>query len=574
MQCRLIIALVLLVFASCKNKQSLSANSDKNLSPDDDFKFNQYFVEAKRYQILHQNEKAKSLFESALKIDNSCSTCYYELAIIADQEHQTSDALRLLKKAIKLDAENKWMIHFYAELTREQKMYEESTMAYEKLIKIEPSEIQYYYDLAQAHIESSQFEKAIAVYNRAEQKSGIKGETSIQKHSLYARLGKQEDAIDELKKLIAHFPLETKYLITLADYYHYLNRDDEAVKIYEDAVKVNGCLYQARLSLYDYYRTKNERRKSFDELAKAFACKEMGIDGKVEILLKYYNISKNDSSLNKEIYLLLDIVNQTHPNDGKAITLLGDYYYRDNKLDNALFQYKKALELGDDKYLIWRQILEVNAQKKDYQSMFDEANKALELFPIQAELYWYKGVAAMQLNKNDDAIEALESGANLVTGNNALKAEFHSYLGDLYNTKREFSESDKNYDKAIELDPKNFYVLNNYSYYLSLRKDQLDKAAEMSKLSNELSPDNASFEDTYGWILYQKQDYAEALIWLHKAEQHGGEFNGTILEHIGDAYFRSGNLDKALEYWKKAKATGDETSDKIDLKIQRKQIIE
>jgi tetratricopeptide (TPR) repeat protein len=96
----------------------------------------------------------------------------------------------------------------------------------------------------------------------------------------------------------------------------------------------------------------------------------------------------------------------------------------------------------------------------------------------------------------------------------------------------------------------------------------------MSKLSNELSPDNASFEDTYGWILYQQQNYQQALEWLHKAEQHGGEFNGTILEHLGDAYFRSGNLDKAMEYWKKAKATGDETSDKIDLKIQRKQIIE
>jgi tetratricopeptide (TPR) repeat protein len=574
MQWRLAIALVLLVFASCKNKQSLGANDEKKLTPDQDFRFNQYFVEAKRYQILRQNDKAKSLFESALKIDNSCSTCYYEMAVMADEANQVADALRLLKKALKYDSENKWILHFYAELTREQKMYKESTIAYEKLIQIEPTEIQHYYDLAQAYIESNQYEKAIDVYNKAEQKSGIKAETSIQKHSLYARLGKVNEAIEELQKLIAHFPTDTKFLITLADYYHFLKRDDEAVTIYEEAVKVNGCLYQARLSLYDYYRTKNERRKSFDELGKAFACKEMGIDSKVEILLKYYSISKNDSSLSKEVYSLLTIVNQTHPNEGKAITLLGDYYYRDNLLDKALIQYKKALELGDDKYLIWRQILEVNAQKKDYQSMFDEANKALDLFPIQAELYWYKGVAAMQLKKNDEAIDALQSGVELVQGNNALKAEFHSYLGDLYNTKKEYEQSDKNYDKSLELDPKNFFVLNNYSYYLSLRKEKLDKAAEMSKLSNELSPDNASFEDTYGWILYEQNKYDEALEWLHKAEHHGGENNGTILEHIGDAYFRNGNVELALEYWKKAKASGNEASDKIELKIQRKQIIE
>ncbi|MFZ9847148.1 MAG: tetratricopeptide repeat protein, partial [Flavobacteriales bacterium] len=253
---------------------------------------------------------------------------------------------------------------------------------------------------------------------------------------------------------------------------------------------------------------------------------------------------------------------------------LADYYYRDNAFEKARNEYKKALDLQGDKYLIWRQILEVDAQLKDYQNMFDEANKALELFPIQAELYWYKGIAAMQLKKNDDAIEALESGVELVEGNKALKAEFYSYLGDLYNTKKLYSKSDENYDKALELDPKNFYVLNNYSYYLSLRKEQLEKAAEMSKLSNELSPENASFEDTYGWILYEQKKYSEALEWLHKAEQHGGENNGTILEHIGDAYFRNGNVEEAMNYWKKAKASGNEISDTLDLKIQRKKIID
>ncbi len=574
MQWRLAIALVLLVFASCKNKQLLSASDGNKLSPDDDFKFNYHFVEAKRCQILHQNDKAKANFESALKIDNACATCYYEMAIMADQANSTSDALRLLKKALKYDGENKWILHFYAELTREQKMYAESIWAYEKMVKLEPTELQNYYDLAQTHIENRNYEKSIDVYNAAEQKSGTKAETSTQKHSLYARLNKQTEAIDELQKLIATFPKETKYLILLADYYHYLKRDEEAVKIYEEAVNVNGCLTQARLSLYDFYRTQNERAKAFNQLEKAFFCTEMSVDSKVEILLKYYSISKNDTALNKEIYHLLYVVNQTHPNEAAAITLLGDYYYRDNAFEKARNEYRKALNLQGDKYLIWRQILEVNAQMKDYQNMFDEANKALELFPIQAELYWYKGVAAMQLKKNDDAIEALESGVELVEGNKALKAEFYSYLGDLHNTKKQYSKSDENYDKAIELDPKNFYVLNNYSYYLSLRKVQLEKAADMSKLSNELSPENASFEDTYGWILCEQKKYSEALQWLHKAEQHGGENNGTILEHIGDAYFRNGNAENAMKYWKKAKASGNETSDTLDLKIQRKKIID
>ena len=142
MQWRLAITLLLLVFASCKNKQLLSASDQKKLSQEQDFKFNYHFVEAKRCQILHQNDKAKANFESALKIDNSCATCYYEMAILADEANNISDALRLLKKALKYDEENKWYLHFYAELTREQKMYNESIWAYEKMIKVEPTELE------------------------------------------------------------------------------------------------------------------------------------------------------------------------------------------------------------------------------------------------------------------------------------------------------------------------------------------------------------------------------------------------------------------------------------------------
>ena len=432
---RLTILLIMLAFAGCKSKQSAGV---KNLSDEDHFKFNMYFVEAKRFQLIRENDKAKANFEAALKIDNTCATCYYEMAVMADEAGNVSDALRYLKKALKYDAQNKWMVLFYAELTREQRMYEESIIAYQKLVEIEPNQIQHYYDLAQVYIESKNYQKAIDTYNGAQEKSGIKPETSLQKHALYGRLGKETEAIEELNKLIEAYPNESKFLINLADYYHYLHRDEEAVKLYENAVSKNKCLYQAQLSLYEYYRGQNNRDKSFEHLGAAFACTEMNIDSKVEILLKYYSISKNDEELSAKVYTLLDIVNKTHPKDAKAITLLGDYYYRDDLYEKARTEYKKALEFEKDMYIIWKQVLEVNAQMKDYQNMFDEADKALELFPMQAELYWYKGVAAMQLKKNDEAIQALQTGVDMVNNNNALKAEFYSYLGDLHNTKKEY----------------------------------------------------------------------------------------------------------------------------------------
>ena len=127
--------------------------------------------------------------------------------------------------------------------------------------------------------------------------------------------------------------------------------------------------------------------------------------------------------------------------------------------------------------------------------------------------------------------------------------------------------------KALIYNEKNVFVLNNYSYYLSLRNENLEKAIEMSKKSNELSPDNASFQDTYAWILYQQKKYELSKKWLIKAYENGGELSPVITEHLGDAYFKLGDSSSALLYWQKAKNIG-KGSKYLEQKIVEKTLYE
>ncbi len=80
-----------------------------------------------------------------------------------------------------------------------------------------------------------------------------------------------------------------------------------------------------------------------------------------------------------------------------------------------------------------------------------------------------------------------------------------------------FADSDKAYDKALAMEPDNAGTLNNYAYYLSVRNEQLEKAERMSKRSLELAPGAATYMDTYAWILFREEKYAEARIWIEKA---------------------------------------------------------
>ncbi len=121
----------------------------------------------------------------------------------------------------------------------------------------------------------------------------------------------------------------------------------------------------------------------------------------------------------------------------------------------------------------------------------------------------------------------------------------------------------------MNIDPNNIIVLNNYSYYLSVRNQDLEKAKRMSAKSNNLAPNQSSFQDTYAWILFQLKEYEEAKNWINKAIDSSSEPSGEILEHKGDILFHLGDADRAVEFWIKAKKSGG-TSNKIDKKITDK----
>ena len=203
--------------------------------------------------------------------------------------------------------------------------------------------------------------------------------------------------------------------------------------------------------------------------------------------------------------------------------------------------------------------------------MEEESEEALGLFPDQSFLYLFNGIAKIQNKKYEDAAKTLVSGSKLVVDNDQEQIDFYSNLGEVYDKLKRFEDSDKYYQKALNIDGSNVYVLNNWAYYLSLRNEQLEKAAEMSKRSNEISPNNANFLDTYAWVLYKQGKFSEALTWLEKAKQNSSEVSGTVLEHYGDILFKLGRASEAIEYWQKAKKVGDH-SELLDKKLSDKKL--
>lgn len=162
----------------------------------------------------------------------------------------------------------------------------------------------------------------------------------------------------------------------------------------------------------------------------------------------------------------------------------------------------------------------------------------------------------------------------MIVDNKDLESQFYSSLGEAYNEIKDYVKSDESFEKGIAIDPKNANTLNNYAYFLSVRGEKLEKAEKMSMESNELEPTQASYQDTYGWIMYKQNKFEDAKIWIEKSLSNSTDSSATVLEHYGDVLFKIGDTAKAFDFWQKAKNAGEGASEFLDRKILEKKLFE
>jgi tetratricopeptide (TPR) repeat protein len=346
---------------------------------------------------------------------------------------------------------------------------------------------------------------------------------------------------------------------------------EKAKEQYDKALAMNN--FSTYMSLAEYYQTLGKSDSTYYCLSRAFAEPTVSIDLEIPVMLSYYDLSSKNPELKSQIYPLLDSIVKAHPDDPKGWSMMADFFLKDERQNDAKFAFYKVLEFDQSKYVIWEQLLSILASEKNFDTVLIYSNKAIELFPSQPFLFYVKGVAHYMKQQYLDAISAFETGKSLVLEPNSMYLEMFIYLGESYHKTKNDERSDAAFEKVLTLDPKNVYILNNYSYYLALRNAKLDIALEMSKRLVELEPEQYNYLDTYAWVFFKKGDYSNALIWIEKALDKGGKSKADILEHYGDILWKSGKTTQAVEQWQKALLLNN-TNDLLKQKVNKKSYIE
>ncbi len=536
---------------------------------EDSVKFEAILVEAEKQLILENYAEALENFYVALKMNDQSAAVNFKISEVLSKNKQGQRAIPYARKATELNPGNKYYWLFLARVYQSVGFFIDAVKTYRTLLSQYPSEESALYELAELYQNLGRIDEMFDIFDLIESQIGLKVELVRERQRILMQKGNINGVITEYQKLINVYPNETAYRIEFINFLLQNKRLDLAereIKEYEETEQASSrmLLLKSELSWL-----KGERTEAFNLLSEAFETVTIDFETKFQILSNYLSLTNKQNEVEKLTEISIELAQQ-YPDEYKVQAFAGDLLYQSGQKEQALAFYLRAVDISPVNYSVWQNIISIEAELNDYENVIKHAEQALEYFPNQAGLYYFACTGYLIQKEYKKSVRICDQGRKYTIDPDLLSV-FYGQLGDAYNGLGEHEKSDDSYEKALQNKPANDHVLNNYSYFLSLRKKDLNKALKMSSVLVRQHPDNPTYLDTHGWVLYISGNYKESRKYLEKASSL--EDDGTIIEHFGDVLFKLGDIKGALEQWERARNLG-EASENIDKKIAERKLYE
>ncbi len=562
-------------FTSCATSKVAQGTSVSPLTEADLRKHDYYFLEATRQREMENHADALALYEHCLSLNPQSAAVMYELAQYYAFLQMPARSRALLEKAVELQPNNFWYRQTLGAYYRSIKEMDKAIALYEDMSQQFPARGELLMMLMDLYAQQQDYPNLIKTLDRLEVKEGKNEQISMEKYRIYLQMNDKANAFREMEALSKEYPNDVRYRVMLGDSYLDNDRPDEALAIFKAALDEDPENAQAQLSMVSYYERMGQDSLSYLQQEKVLLNRKLSSNVKVEVMRRIILQNEQAGKDSARVFQLFDRL-LAQPQEDAGMATLCYSYMQHRKMDDVLTipVLEKILEVEPDNIAARYSLLMVAVRKNDYAEAVRICEPAIQYNPEELSFYYYLGISYFQVGRNDDALAVLQKGVAQVTpqSDKKLMSDFYTFIGDLLHTANRMTECYEAYDSALVYNPDNIGVLNNYAYFLSLTRKNLDKAEEMSYRTVKAEPKNDTYLDTYAWILFEKGRYTEARIYIDEAMKNGGENSATIVEHCGDIYYMLGLKDEALAFWKQAAAM-EHDSKTLEKKIRLKKFV-
>ena len=550
------------------------ALAQSSLTPEQQRKYDYFFLEAMRLKEKKDYASAFGLLQHCLDIHPNAASALYEVSQYYMFLRQVPQGQEALEKAVANAPDNYWYSQGLASLYQQQNELDKAVTLLEQMVVRFPAKQDPLFNLLDLYGRQEKYDEVISTLNRLEKRMGKNEQLSMEKFRIYLQMKDDKKAFQEIESLVQEYPMDMRYQVILGDVYLQNGKKQEAYDVYQKVLAAEPDNPMAIFSMASYYKQTGQEELYQQQLDTLLLNKKVTPDTKVGVMRQMIVENEQADKDSTQIIALFDRIMKQEQDDPQIPMLYAQYLLSKKMESESVPVLEQVVDLDPTNKAARMMLIGAAAKKEDYKQIIKVCEPGIEATPDALEFYYYLAIAYHQAEQTDSVLSVCSRALEHVTADTRKEviSDFYSIMGDIYHTKKQMAEAYAAYDSSLVYNPSNIGALNNYAYYLSVERRDLDKAEEMSYKTVKAEPNNSTYLDTYAWILFEKGNYAEARIYIDNAMKNDGEKSDVIVEHCGDIYFMTGDVEGALKYWKKALEMGSE-SKTLKQKIEKKKYI-
>ena len=381
------------------------------------------FYEALKQRGIENYDKAIVAIQKCLEKEPKNPAFLYELGKNQLDLKNYADAEISFKSAIEIDSKQRWYWNGLYDIYYQTKDFQKSIPVVQKLVEFDPNMRE---DLVSLYMNTNQKDKALALLKEMEASSHLTSTMEFYKLKLEESNEFAKPKKESLEEAIKKNPKYEQNYIDLIVLYSSFNQEDKAFEVAKQLEKEIPNSDWAHVSLVKFHLNNNDGTNASKSMFKV-----LGND-KIDLKIKHRIFNE---------FLIFAIKNPIFFNDVDAAIPYFDndkeiavakevakFFWKKGDLEKAIYYFEKAIKKNPEDVESINYYLEVIYQKQDFQLLSKKATDLSELYPTQANYYYYAGFGYNQMKNFKKAKELLENGLDFVVENKTLEANFYKQL--------------------------------------------------------------------------------------------------------------------------------------------------
>ena len=522
-----------------------------------DRKFDHFFMEAMVQRQKGNNDAAFDLLRHCQELRPDAAEVYYFLAQYYAELKNTEKATACVKRAAALAPDNETYMETLAQTYIRQQDYANAILVIEGIYERNKDHLDLLEMLFQLYQQTGDNEHAVEVLNRLEKIDGMSERLSLAKSEIYTRMGNKKAAIAEMDNLAKQFPNDQNCQAMYGEALMMNGQTKKALAIYHQVLEADPDNNRVLLSLRTYYQSQGKTAIADSLTERVLMNRNTTSAEKIQLLRQEISASESAGGDSTRVMSLFRQMLALPSCDADMALFCASYMSAKKMPEDSIRQVlEQVLTIAPDHAGARLQLVGYAWEEENLDRVIGLCQEARQYNPDEMAFYYYQGIAYYKKEDLDGALSAFQNGIGVINEESspAIVSDFYAVMGDILHQKGLPEEAFAAYDSCLQWKDDNIGCLNNYAYYLSERGEQLDKAETMSFKTVKAEPKNATYLDTYAWILFMQERYSEAKIYIDQALQNMEDSvgNEVIIEHAGDIYAQNKDIDRALSFWRDA----------------------